>query len=307
MKKNSIMQLQKIISKFLILTTIIISAVASSLLLTGCSAGFHYDNSDKYSIGNGTVIDIVKAIDISWLSGDLELDFSGNPSDGIVFSETSNKELNDNLKLHYWLDGTTLRLKYAASGKINFNGITKKLKVTVPSDVTLTELKIDSVSSNIKIDGARSDSVFAAAVSGNISANDLRASEEVSLSSTSGNIDGSILTACKKLSASSTSGSIAFSTEARIRELLVETVSGNILLSNLNPAKEAIIDTVSGNVDLEFLDNSGFELTLDTVSGDIHSDLNMFVSGSKYVYGTADSDFKVKTVSGDLRISRAPA
>ena len=280
--------------------------IFSSLTLCGCSTNFRYDNYDKYTVGEAAITDIVRAVDVEWISGDIEFDFNGNPSDGIVFTESSKKGLSEALSLHYWLDGTTLRLKFAASGKANFNGISKKLKVIIPSDVTLTELNINGVSSNIKLDGARADSIYVNSVSGNISASDIRAGESVSLASTSGNVKGKILVACKSLKMASVSGNISFSTEARVRELSTETVSGNVFLSNLNPAKSGLVDTVSGDVELEFLDNSGFEISYETVSGDIVSDFNVYVHDSKYVYGTPNSAFKVKTVSGDLLISRSP-
>lgn len=291
-----------IITAVFLLTLIIFS----SLTLCGCSTNFRYDNYDKYTVGGAAITDIIRAVDVEWISGDVEFDFNGNPSDGIVFAESSEKELADSLKLHYWLDGTTLRLKFAASGRANFNGANKKLKVTVPSDVTLNELNINGTSSNIKIDGVRADSIYVKSVSGNISAGDIRASNSVSLASTSGNVRGNILVTCKSLNMTSVSGNISFSTEARVRELSAETVSGNLFLSNLNPAKTGVVDTVSGDVKLEFLENSGFEVSFETVSGDIASELNVYKQGSKYVYGAPDSAFRVKTVSGDLLISRSP-
>lgn len=280
---------------------------ACALLTAGCRTGFYYENSDKYSVGDVFFhTSEVDGIDVEWLSGDINVVFSNNIESGILVSEDSNKELDEHSTLHYWLDKGVLRIKFAASGKSNYNGLSKNLTVTLPATKTLARLIVHSVSSNVNVSGVRADTLFVNAVSGNLYADGARVYEDATLSTTSGNIEGSVITACNKLALTSTSGSIDFSTEARILELTAETTSGNLRLANLNPAKKASVDTVSGNVELEFLDNAGFSIEFSSVSGDFNTAFATYVSGNKYVCGTPISDFTVSTVSGDVDVTAIP-
>lgn len=276
-------------------------------LMTSCRTGFYYDNADKYTSGEASFsADTVEALDIEWFAGEVQVVFGDDSETEISVSETANKKTDGDTSLHYWLDGTTLKIKFAASGKLNLGGIEKALKVTLPRQKTLIHLSVSGSAANVNVKDARAEKLTVSAVAGNIELSGMRVSDKASVSSTSGNIRGSVMTACDSLNISSTSGSIGFSTEAKVRSLAVETTSGNIHLSNLNPAKKAKVETVSGNVELDFLDNSGFSLAYSTVSGKLSTDFKMYMKGDKYVYGTPNSDFSVKTAAGNLTVSSVP-
>lgn len=276
-------------------------------LMTSCQTGFYYDHAAKYTAGNASFsADTIDALDVDWFSGEVLVEFGDSSESEVSVSETANKKTDEDTSLHYWLDGTTLKIKFAASGKLNLSGIEKTLKVTLPRQKTLLHLSISGGAANVNVKNARADKLTVSAVAGSIELSGMRVSNKASISSTSGNISGSAMTACDTLNISSTSGSISFSTEARVRSLGVETTSGNIRLSNLNPAKKAEVETVSGNVELDFLDNSGFSVAYNTVSGKFSTDFKMYLSGDKYVYGTPNSDFSVKTAAGNLTILSIP-
>ena len=280
---------------------------ACTALATGCSTNFYYDNAGKYTSGNADFDpSSVEALDIQWLNGDVEISFSGATGSSVSVTEDANKKLDESTSLHYWLDNTTLKIKFAASGKSNYSNLSKKLKVVLPSSLTLLHLSVSGVSASIDIDGARAERVTLNSVSGNVSAKDVRVYGDAVISTTSGNVSGSVITSCDEVKLSSTSGSIEFTTEARVRSLEVETTSGNISLSNLNPAKKCRVETVSGNTRLEFLDNAGFSVKFDSVSGDFETDFSMYLVDGKYVFGKSNSDFTVKTVSGDVRVVSSP-
>ena len=272
-------------------------------LMSSCRTGFYYDNAGKYTPGGTTLAaDTVEAIDVEWFNGDVEISFNADSNAPISVSETASRATDDTTSLHYWLDGTTLKIKFAASGKLNLGSVEKVLRVSVPRDKTLRHLSVNGGSANVVLKDPRSEKLTVSAISGNISVSGMRVSDSATISSTSGNIEGNAAIACDSLKIKSTAGSIDFSTEARIRNLSVETTSGNVHLSNLNPAKKARIDSVSGNVLLEFLDNSGFSLEYDTVNGKFSTDLKMYTNGKAYVYGTPNSEFLVKTAAGNLTI-----
>ena len=290
------------------LTVILFAAFITvcSVLTVGCNTSFYYDNASKYTAGNVELnADLIEAIDIEWLNGDVNVSFSSEGST-ISVSEEANRSIDEERMLHFWVDGVTLKIKFGASGNSNYNGITKTLDVVLPGSKSLEYININCVSSNIELENAKTKKLSANAISGNVRADNARISEAAEFISTSGNIRGSVITACNSLQIETTSGSVDFSTEARVKSLYVETVSGNIYLSNLNPAKKASVDTVSGNVELEFLDNAGFEVDFSSVSGDFSTDFPMYVNGDKYVFGTPNSSFKIKTVSGDISIISSP-
>ena len=58
--------------------------------------------------------------------------------------ETSAKELDDKRKVHTWVDGTTLYVRYCASAKgLDLNNLNKKLDIQIPADCRLENLKVD--------------------------------------------------------------------------------------------------------------------------------------------------------------------
>lgn len=275
--------------------------------MSSCSTVLYYDNADKYTSG-GTELesDTVKAIDVEWFNGSVDISFSSDSGAPISVSETANKWLDAESSLHYWLDGKTLKIQFAMSGKTNFNDLNKSLKITLPADHSLLLISANAVSSNITVTDARADAMTVSAVSGNVEFTGTRVANDITVSSTSGNVKGNIITPCDRLSISTTSGSVDFSTEAKLKNLGVETVSGNIRLSNLNPARNAKVDSVSGNIDLEFLENAGFRFGYSTVSGDFHSDFGLYLDGNKFVHGNPIADFSAETVSGDIRLISIP-
>ena len=271
--------------------------------MSGCKTGFYYDNASKYESGEASFsAEAVEAIDVAWFNGEVNILFTAEEGAPVSVAETSDKKTDSETALHYWLDDTTLKIKFAASGKLKLSSLHKTLTVILPQSKTLAHLSVDSEASNVTLKDVRSKKLTVSAVSGNILLEGARISERADITTTSGNIHGNAVAAAENFKIKSKSGRIRFSTEARIRELSAETTSGNVFLSNLNPAKIARVDTVSGNVELEFLDNSGFSLTYDTVNGKLSTDLKLFLDGKKYVYGTPNAEFSVKTAAGNLSI-----
>ena len=132
--------------------------VPSTLCLTGCSFGvfntftYTYDNSEKYTAGDREIDDKITAIDIDYVSGDVTL--NGSDTDKVTVKETSNKDLDDAHKVHTWVDGSTLYVRYCESAKsINFNNINKKLELSIPGAQELDNLNVKISSGDLKCSG----------------------------------------------------------------------------------------------------------------------------------------------------------
>lgn len=288
-----------------ILTAVLI--LPSLPLLNGCKTNFFYDKANKYSHGDASFSsESVEYIDIDWFNGRVEMLFTADSDADISISESSSRKLDEETSLHYWLDGTVLRIRYAASGKINLGKHEKTLTVILPADKSLMHVNVNSESANIVMQDARAQSLSVSTLAGNVTLNGLRVSNNVTVSTRGGSISGNVATACDVLSINTTSGSISFSTDAKVKELYVETIKGNVFLSNLTTAKTAKITSVSGTVSLEFLDNSGFSLTYSTFMGNLDTEMKFLLDGKKYVYGTPSSEFAVSTTTGDLIIFSIP-
>ena len=112
---------------------------------------YRYDNGGKYSIGNGAVsASKVKNLEIDWVSGDVTVTY-GN-GDDISFSESFKGDLSEDHLLRWYLDGSTLRIKFQKSGVVKGHGEGKDLLIVVPKGMILDEVDLDCVSSNFIVD-----------------------------------------------------------------------------------------------------------------------------------------------------------
>ena len=133
-----------------------IAALALSLaMLSGCSTSttsdVHYDDADKYSAGDAEFADKVEKIAINYAAGDIRIEQTDGSK--VTVKETAEKDLDEDEMIHTWLDGKVLRIQYCASDKkIGINGLEKKLTVSVPKNVELSDIEIDSGAGNVTFD-----------------------------------------------------------------------------------------------------------------------------------------------------------
>ena len=86
--------------------------VPATVCLTGCSIGlfntvnYKYEDSDKYTAGDREIDEKVTKVNIDYLSGEVKV--KGTDSDTISIKETSNKTIDDDHKVHTWVDDGTL-------------------------------------------------------------------------------------------------------------------------------------------------------------------------------------------------------
>lgn len=325
-----------------------LTAACGVSTLSGCgtiiSSGmgpsdFIYENSDKYTAGAAEISETVENIEIDWLSGSVTV--APHSSDTVSFSEESSKALKDNLQLYYWLNGTTLHIRFCRSGHWNLKDLEKELTVFVPENIKLNDLEVNTVSAEISLDSLQADSADIESTSGNIRLTDLTVtrtaeiigvsadininklqSDSASIETTSGNIKLIDCKVTEKVEVNTVSGNL----EAEFSEPLgefegdassgmfqvsapsvgrfgAETVSGAVSLFSQSAPKELVIDTTSGNVELYLPKDSSFTLKLNTTSGDFSTDLPSVKNGERYTFGEGSGGYKIATVSGDVNIN----
>lgn len=135
--------------KSLLISTIIGAMFFFASAFVACNADLNnfenYENADKYSVGNVeyTASQITR-VEITWVSGEIELVHGIGETLSVTEETPASKEEE---RLHYYLFGDTLQLKFCASG---YRGIIdescKKLRVELPENI---ELEIESVAADI--------------------------------------------------------------------------------------------------------------------------------------------------------------
>lgn len=279
----------------------IILCAALLLTLTSCvtvkvgdSTNYDkYDNSAKYTIGNFDYnASGVKKIVINWVGGKIDLVES---HESVLSVSENATTLTDGEKMRYFLDGDTLRIHYCESGHIGLIDETQKyLTVSVPENV---DIRINAVSSDVSATELNLESFDVNIVSGNVTIDSVT-TNEFDVNSVSGDLSVGALSA-DKIDAESVSGNIELNSVVADK-IKTYSVSGKVS-ATVSSATSIDSETVSGNIKLNF-EGIGASVSYKTVSGDLSCD-GATVSGKSYVFGNGKVTVSAKTVSGDLTVT----
>ena len=295
--------------------------VAAFICLSGCSfivgSNYLYQNGDKYTAGDRQIKDKIENISIDYMSGNVKL--IGADTDMISVKETSSVRLDDKRKVHTWVDGTTLYVRYCASAKnIDLNNLNKELTVTIPEDMILSDLYVDVSSADVSCENFKSDSVNVNSSSGSINAEcearmiklsassgdvyltQKGSSEEISIETSSGSIDVDMQDATN-LSTRASSGDITIKA-GEVKEFKSETSSGyNELKFDSVPAV-SYIEASSGNVTVYLPKDSDLTLDMDPDEDDLSYDLAFSKNGNEYITGDGSNKMKIEISSGEVNL-----
>lgn len=291
--------------------------IAALIPLAGCSKGgvatTEYRNGEAYAAGGFTYsASAVESVRISWVVGEVNVKFS---SAGELSVSETGSALTSSQKLHWLMDGTTLRIEFCKSGYSGrFPDGAKHLTVEIPEGISLY---VSSTSAPVRIEGSgKLNEAEITATSGDVTADKLNANEllvkvtsgittlgEVKASSAdfysgSGSCTISRLYA-DMATADTTSGSVTVE-EVNSSYVRVDTTSGDITLG-LSSCDQLEVDSTSGDVTLTALPQGGAEISFDHTSG------KLMLNGSEYgedslKIGAGACLITVSTTSGDLII-----
>ena len=151
----------------MILCAVVLAAAVAVSLADG--VGYRYENSEKYTAGGGTVEGAVRNLDVDWIDGQVKVAYHGEPT--VLISEASNKDISGDLQLRWWLDGDTLRVRYAKSGILRLNwNLDKELTLTLPQDIELRDVALSATSGALDIPSLKAESLKMHVTSGDIRA-----------------------------------------------------------------------------------------------------------------------------------------
>ncbi|MGN0812279.1 MAG: DUF4097 family beta strand repeat-containing protein [Candidatus Coproplasma sp.] len=273
----------KIFKKFTALTVVALFAVA---LCAVCGCGIisgklwtdvSYDNESAYTVGGGEITDTITEIEIDWSDDGVTVKYY--QGDCIKVEETADKEIEEGLKLRYLVDNGKLTVQFATNGRHDIRGLNKKLNVLVPDGLTLDKLTVENVSGEI-------DAQIAA--------------KELKAETTTGNVTvgGSVQTIDTK----TVSGRIT------VRQTASAIITAVSVTSDIDVSFDAVgglvAGTVSGKVNISLPETFGFELTLDTTSGKLNTELELTLNNNKYTRLDGGAIFSVNTVTGNVTIAK---
>lgn len=278
--------------------------------------------------------DALRGLSIDWSAGAVELSVS--PDDGEVrFSESAKRELSDDERLVWSLEDGMLRISFCAKG-IKLSLPEKTLRVSLPLSAArqLSSLSTGGSSARVSVSGSfqcpvelyasSGDISFQGSCtrldcessSGSISAELLSPAESITASSTSGEINvsgqcgraslesssGDITAAlvCTEISTSSSSGSAQLS--GSFESVSAQSSSGDLKIVSSSAPEYLCMESSSGRAELSLPAGSGFELRVDTASGDFSSELPLSMHGRVYTAGDGTGSYSISTSSGDITI-----
>ena len=185
---------------------------------------------------------------------------------------------------------------------------------TVSADIDASGLdgtvRLESVSGNVAL-VSRSANIDATAISGNVDVSGSAQDAQIAAHSISGkvrieNVNGN-------LRAGSTSGDIQLTGENRLEGAKLDTTSGDVrFAAALGPVGDYEFHSVSGNVVLTLPKVPAASFDASSFSGDIDTDFgpqpqrtSEFGPGKEWHYqsGSGKADIRIRTLSGDIRIS----
>ncbi len=332
MKKSSV--------RIIALAVVLVALVAWGIFqVGGFASGMSYPDESKYTAGGTTVSGPVENLYVDWTSGLVNIEY--HQGSDIIVSETANRDLGEDDKLRWWLDGTTLRIRYAKSGlRISIN-LDKKLTVSLPEGTVLKSADIGSTSADLNIPYLAADEIRLGSTSGGINAvtltGKLAASSTsgsitvrqdteagtVKLGSTSGSIACTLGAGADTVTAGSTSGSITLTAAGSVKTVKLGSTSGSIYpaLASVEKAEfsstsgsvngsvsafsDLKIGTTSGGVTVNLPADPGFTCRINTASGSFGSDIALVKDGDTYTCGDGSARCSIGTSSGDIRIGAA--
>lgn len=263
----------------------VLAACTASVALSGCSDKtdiLSYANADQYTAGGGSVAGAVTELEIDWIDGNVEIVYGD--VENVTFSETSAATLTAENTLQYWLENTTLHIKFAKAKKlVSINSYPEKdLKVVLPASLALNKLDVEAVDTNVKID--------------NLTVGD------VEVETVDGVVNAYLVGTTREITVDTVGGDITVKANA-VSEFDIETVGAEVYVESVTAPTSGSFESVGGSLTLALYDNvAGFTFDVDGLGGAFTSDFETTKQGDRYVYGSGACQYEAETVGGNVNV-----
>lgn len=273
-------------------------------------------NMDKYTSGNATISDKVEGLDVAWGSGSITV-VTGKGSEIIIEEDFDGP---DDQKVQWFLDGTTLRIRFSkVFNVINFTGNKKNLTITIPEDHEYEMVNISSASAKMKVNYINAGDINLEVASGSMECG-LLTGNKVEIDSASGkitlkeveadvididtasgsvNVDNAL---GNELYMNGASGKI-ITGNAVVNKCDIDSASGSVQVGFSKMPDDVKVSSASGRVDLAFPADGDFTAKVDTASGKVNFDIPAKVNKGTYVVGNGTASVKISTASGSISVT----
>ena len=247
--------------------------ILSLTLLGSCGINkYRYEDHERYTSGSDfTLTEEVKEIEVNWINGDITI------VQGETTSISVKEENYEDHPLYYFLDGTTLNIKYVEYGTSNseINALEKDLTIMIPT--TLPDIEIDMINGecNFALQTLCND-VTVNLINGNINICSISA-DEIELDTVNGNIN------IESINATS---------------LSIDKVNGNSNIKNITKAISIDINAVNGIDTICVPESLGYKVEHDSI-GTFTSDYD-----NSKTYGDKLVDIEYDGANGILNIKK---
>ena len=314
MSRDQIIKIAMVVCVVILLCAVIITSTG----IVNFNGIGGYANAEMYTAGNTEITGGFRKVDINWTSGKVTVVY--HSKEAAVLEESARRDLSDDEKLQWWLDGDTLRIQFAKPG-IRWNMPEKMLTLTLPEGTELKNVSIHTTSGDIEIPEMKagellvldttSGDIHAKAEAKNAEINTTSGDQQLKITgksdilrinSTSGNI-GIEAERAEILEAASTSGGISITADDG-GAVKANSTSGNIsvMLGKMNSLD---IDATSGSVTAALPAEHGFTAHVHTTSGTFNSDIALTRNGDDYVCGNGSVKVSIDTTSGNVRMEES--
>ena len=266
-----------------IFRTMLTAALAASMLicLSGCGVklNYNYDNADKYIPGDREITEKIENIDIDYVAGNVTV--MGDKTTTVTVKETSETEIDDKLKAHTWVDGSTLHVKYCAADKgLSIKDLEKSLEITVPADVKLSDLSIDDSAGDVSVD-CSAENYYIDASAGDITIVQHGESDKMEIDDSAGDVEV---------------------TAESIGKLNADLSAGSLKLSADKAPEKSEIDASAGNIEIYLPEKTDMTLEADLSAGEFNSEIPFTKKGDAYIFGNGKSKMDIDASAGDVNI-----
>ena len=323
---------------YALIVVLLVLAVCAFFMFRSSAGGMDYPDADKYTVGGATIPGSVNNLYVDWTAGKVNIEY--HEGTGVIVSETANRDLSPDDQLRWWLDGDTLRVRYAKPGfRVSVN-LEKKLTVSLPAGAVLKSADISSTSGDLYVPALSADEIRLNSTSGDIDAG--VTARILAASSTSGDVTVLQDSDADTVAMSSTSGSLSFGTDGSVKTFRGDSTSGGVSLAvsgtagdvrmrstsgNIYPNlvfaekaeisstsgsvtgsvitfKDLKINTTSGSVQVRLGTDPGFTCKVSSASGDFTTDLSFTKDGNTYTFGDGSAACSIGTSSGDIWVGK---
>ena len=287
-------------------------------LLYGCGASGVVDTKKDYHQGGDTVSGKVENLEIEWTAGSVTIAYHAD--DTVILSEKAEREIPEDEKLLWKLDGTTLKVEYHKPNLVKLTTLAKDLTITLPENVKLNKAAVHATSADLKVPSLRAEEAILETTSGSTDA--AVEAKTVKASSTSGNVtlkltgkqdsvelsgtSGSLSLNAEEVAAAkahSTSGGISVEAKA-FGTVTAESTSGNVY-AKAGGFTEMKLKATSGSINAALPVTPGFAGTINTTSGEISSRIPLENNGNRYSCGDGSAKLTIDATSGNVTLMPA--